>query len=105
MNEDLEKDQEKSQSSAPINDTDRTNKKNRPPKEGSENKLIAWIKAKRIEFWAEFKRIVWPSREDLMKQTLTVIVISLIFGAYIAVLDGAFALLFSSAVSWIGTLQ
>jgi len=47
---------------------------------------------------AEFKKIVWPSRQTLMKHTLTVIVVSLIFGAYIALTDGIFGALFSRFV-------
>ena len=51
---------------------------------------------------AEFKKIVWPSRQTLIKHTLTVVVVSLIFGAYIAVTDGIFGALFSRFVSIIG---
>jgi len=47
---------------------------------------------------AEFKKIVWPSRETLVKHTTTVAVVSLIFGAYIALLDGIFGALFSRFV-------
>jgi len=47
---------------------------------------------------AEFKKIVWPSRETLIKHTITVIVVSLIFGAYIALTDGVFGALFSRFV-------
>ncbi|MDR1538968.1 MAG: preprotein translocase subunit SecE [Clostridiales bacterium] len=66
-------------------------------KGGSEqaSKLSRWFKLKYAEYSAEFKRIIWPSRDDLLKQTLTVIVISLIFSAYIAILDGSFGFLFS----------
>ena len=39
---------------------------------------------------AEFRRIVWPSTPVLFKHTVTVIVVSLLFGAYIAMLDFAF---------------
>ena len=48
---------------------------------------------------AEFKKIVWPSRETLIKHTVTVIAVSLIFGAYIALTDGAFGVLFGWFVS------
>lgn len=37
---------------------------------------------------AEFRRIVWPSNQILFKHTVTVIVVALLFGAYIALLDG-----------------
>jgi len=55
-----------------------------------------WFQAKYAEYRAEFKKIVWPSRQELAKQTMTVIVVSLIFGAYIAALDGILGSLFTS---------
>lgn len=39
---------------------------------------------------SEFKKIVWPSFSELMKQTLTVIVVSLIIGAIVAGIDTLF---------------
>ena len=36
---------------------------------------------------AEFKKIIWPNREELTKQTIAVIVISVLTGVIIAVLD------------------
>ena len=51
---------------------------------------------------AEFKKIVWPSRETLIKHTVTVVVVSLIFGAYIAITDGVFGALFSRFVQLVG---
>ena len=39
---------------------------------------------------AEFKKISWPDRNALAKQTAAVIVISVIAGALISVLDVAF---------------
>jgi len=47
---------------------------------------------------AEFKKIVWPSREAMVKHTITVIIVSLFFGAYIALLDGVFGALFTRFV-------
>ena len=44
---------------------------------------------------AEFKKIVWPSRNILIKHTVTVIAVSLMFGVYIAITDGIFGALFS----------
>lgn len=43
----------------------------------------AWVKA----HVAEFKRIIWPSKEEIVKETLSVIAISLIFGAIIIGFD------------------
>ena len=42
------------------------------------------------EYSAEFRRIVWPSKQILFKHTVTVIAVSLMFGAYIALMDGVF---------------
>ncbi len=42
---------------------------------------------------AEFGKIMWPSREDIIKQTSAVVVISLIVGALIAVFDYGFGFL------------
>ena len=47
---------------------------------------------------AEFRKIVWPSRETLFKHTVTVITVSAIFGAYIALADGAFGIIFGRFV-------
>ncbi len=35
----------------------------------------------------EFRKIVWPSRETLIKQSTAVVIVSLIVGAIIAVID------------------
>jgi preprotein translocase subunit SecE len=51
---------------------------------------------------AEFRKIVWPSRETLMKHTGTVIAVSLMFGAYIALNDFVFGQIFRAFVNWIG---
>lgn len=39
---------------------------------------------------AEFKRIIWPSRDEVIKQTITVIFISIIIGLIIMGLDFLF---------------
>ena len=36
---------------------------------------------------AEFKKIIWPTREDITKETTAVVVCSVILGAIIVVLD------------------
>ena len=38
---------------------------------------------------AEFKKIIWPDRETLAKQTVLVVTISLLLGIIISVIDGA----------------
>lgn len=42
---------------------------------------------------AEFNKIMWPSRDDIIKQTTSVVAISLIVGALIAVFDYGFGYL------------
>ena len=36
---------------------------------------------------AEFRKIIWPTREDLIKKTATVSVVSVVLGVIIAILD------------------
>ena len=50
----------------------------------------------------EFKKIVWPSRKDLVKQTATVIVTSLIIGVIIFGMDTIFGYTYSSIVRLLG---
>jgi preprotein translocase SecE subunit len=49
----------------------------------------------------EFKKIVWPSKYELFRKTVTVMIISLIFGAYIALADLALGNVFSTLVGWL----
>lgn len=39
---------------------------------------------------AEFKKIIWPNRESLVKQTGAVVAVSIVLGIVIAVLDFIF---------------
>ena len=36
---------------------------------------------------AEFKKITWPDKDDLLKQSVAVVIISVVVGAIITVLD------------------
>jgi len=36
---------------------------------------------------AEFRKIIWPTRDDIQKETTAVVVVSVILGVIIAVLD------------------
>jgi len=54
------------------------------------------------KYRAEFRKIVWPSKETLFKHTVTVVIVSAIFGAYIAINDGVFGFLFRQFVSIFG---
>lgn len=50
--------------------------------------------AKKVGFFkgikAEFKKIVWPKRDIMIKSTYTVIVVSLLLGGIIAAIDAGF---------------
>lgn len=50
------------------------------------NKVLNYFK----EVRAELKRVVWPTRTNVMQMTVNVIVISLIVGAYLGGLDYVF---------------
>lgn len=52
-------------------------------------------------YYAEFRKIVWPTKETLVKHTITVAVVSLLFGAYIALVDGILTVLFGRFVQLI----
>lgn len=48
--------------------------------------------AKKSESWfkglkAEYKKIIWPNRDDVTKQTVAVVLVSFVVGVIIAVLD------------------
>lgn len=51
---------------------------------------------------SEFKKIVWPSRKDLMKQTVTVIITSLLVGVIILGLDSVLSVLLSFYTKMLG---
>ena len=36
---------------------------------------------------AEFRKIIWPTQQDLVKQTSAVVVVSVVLGVIIALLD------------------
>ena len=56
---------------------------------------------KLTELRAEFRKIVWPSRDLLVKHTITTVVVSLLFGVFIAFLDIVIGFAFTSFVGMI----
>lgn len=54
------------------------------------------------DYKAEFKKIVWPSRADVGKSTVTVIVTSLIVGVIITCMDFVFSAGYDALISLIG---
>ncbi len=54
------------------------------------------------EYIGEYRKVIWPSKKDLTKQTTTVILTTLLVGLIITGLDAVFALgltFFSSLLS------
>ena len=48
-------------------------------------------KKTKVSFWkgvkAEFKKIIWPTRQDVVKQTILIVIITIILGVIIKFLD------------------
>ena len=77
-----------------MNDDKKDVKKN----EKEEAYKVPFLKRVIRPYYAEFRKIVWPTKETLIKHTITVAVVSLIFGAYIALVDGVLTVLFGRFV-------
>lgn len=58
----------------------KTAKAPKPKKVGKKDGFFSQVKA-------EFKKIIWPSRQSLLKQTVAVIVSSAVLGLIIAIVD------------------
>jgi preprotein translocase subunit SecE len=48
------------------------------------------LRAYLAESWSELKKVAWPTRQTVINLTLIVIAVSVVVGAYIAVLDTGF---------------
>ncbi len=51
--------------------------------ENAAKKSGSWFKGLK----AEYKKVIWPNKEDVRKQTIAVVLISFVVGLVIAVLD------------------
>jgi preprotein translocase subunit SecE len=51
------------------------------------------------EVKGELSKVVWPKKEEVIKLTLLILIISVIVGAYVGGLDYAFTLLLEYIVS------
>nr|WP_314505643.1 preprotein translocase subunit SecE [uncultured Lachnoanaerobaculum sp.] len=47
---------------------------------------------------AEFKKIVWPNKDDIVKQTIAVISSSIVLGIIISILDFIFKVLLNFVI-------
>ena len=66
-----------------------------PKKEG---KISAFFK----DFKAEFRKIIWPSRDELAKKTVTVIITSLLIGVLVFALDTVYTTGYSFILNLLG---
>ncbi|MGE5341331.1 MAG: preprotein translocase subunit SecE [Candidatus Omnitrophota bacterium] len=48
---------------------------------------------------SELKKVTWPSRDDLQKTTMAVIVLSIIFGIYLKFIDYAFRMIVDRVIN------
>ena len=60
-----------------------------------DTKKTSWLKATK----AQFRRIIWPTKEDIAKQSAVVIAVSVFLGVIIAVLDRVLLLLTDLIIS------
>ncbi|MBN2344894.1 MAG: preprotein translocase subunit SecE [Candidatus Aminicenantes bacterium] len=61
---------------------------------GKEKNIFKRMGAYLKEVRGEMKKVTWPSKDDLVKTTIAVIVISLFFGIYLFGVDFIFARIF-----------
>ena len=77
-----------------VDNSSETSKKEtsakKPAKKAAKSGLFATIGDFFTGVKAEFGKIIWPTRDDIVKQTTAVVVVSVICCALIAVLDIAF---------------
>jgi len=50
------------------------------------------------EIKGELKKVTWPTRDDMQKTTIAVIVISIIFGIYLQMVDFSFRYLVDKVI-------
>jgi preprotein translocase subunit SecE len=72
-------------------------KKDSKDKKSSENSLGRYFK----ELKGEFKKIIWPNGKQLSRETVTVIVLSLLVGVIIVGIDWVFAFGYNHLVTLI----
>ncbi len=70
--------------------TETSSKVEKSSKDGSEKTFSQKVKQTAIDYRGEFRKINWPSREDLQKKSVTVIGVSLIFAVMIFGIDSVY---------------
>lgn len=64
------------------------------------NKIINYIKEYFIGVFSELKKITWPSREDVFRQTFVVIVTVAVVALFFALIDFVFSDLVKFLINW-----
>ena len=79
-----------------VNNVEVVSKNDAPKNEASKgaSKDVAPKRSKFKSLKAEFKKITWPDRPTLIKQTIAVIAISIVVGALIVGVDALYKLAF-----------
>lgn len=52
--------------------------------------LIRWFRSLKnyfVESWGELRKVTWPSRKDLWKSTVTVLVVIVLMGIFLGIVD------------------
>lgn len=83
--------------------TNNPNVKNEPKKKPEKAKKSKFSEVV-ADHKAEFKKIVWPSRKEVGKNTVTVIVTSLVIGAVIFCMDTVITGAQTAAMSLLGLI-
>ena len=82
-----------------MKDDNQKPEKRAKKKENIFKRAFVRVKKTILIYRAEFQKIVWPSRPECIRKTITVVIISIMFGVYISVWDVILGMLFSQLVS------
>ena len=52
--------------------------------------MLSGMRRYLVESWSELKKVVWPTRETVIRLTILVVAVSVAVGIYIFVLDRIF---------------
>lgn len=102
MSEGIEKDvspmtaENKEQPSVMVSDK----KNSQKPSAKKDKSLVERIKIWSKEVIAEYSKVIWPTRKELAKMTVTVVVTSLVFAILIAFLDAVLHYGITNLISW-----
>lgn len=80
-------------------DIDESEKREKHEKQEKKGRSIA---SRLGDYRGEYKKIIWPTRQDLVKETMVVIVVCLMLGAIISAFDTAFAAGYNLLISFLG---